>query len=790
MSIFTFLRSKLKKIWPILVFLGVYLVIFYQVFLRGLIPFPCDLLVSWFFPYNSGGWQGFSPWITHKEFIAADVIRQLYPWRVLSIDLFKKGEWPLWNPYAFSGYPLLANLQSSVFYPFNFFFFSLSNIDAWIVYIMIQPILAFIFMYQLSRSFDLSKISATLSGISFAFLGFFLVWFEWGVIGHSGLWLPACLWAINEGFKKKRTFLFLPLFLSLSLLAGHLQTTVYVFLVSLLFFLWKVSQQEKKRTFLFKGIVFFLFPFFLTSMQILPSFELFSLSARDLASSKEIFEKFILPGKHLVTIFAPNFFGNPATKNFWGKDYGEFMAYFGVVTLVFSAYSLCLLKKKEVRFFWILSFLALAFATSPLAKILLFSRLPVLSTGIPARTLFIFGFCQTLLSGFGLELLLRRREVKNQPIFTLFFFYFLLWASVFFIKKNNPVNANVALRNLVVPTVSFLVVSFLILASQKLAVFKKTILLGVFIPLSLELAIFTNKFLPLASKSYVFPSHPLISFLGQKTKEDFARVYGYDTARLDANLPTFWRLYFPEGYDPLYPRRYGELIESSKKGKLVTKIPRSDAFFENTLPPQESLAQKRLFDILGIKYVLDKDDNPKKSWEPQPWRFPEERFTLVWQKGKWKVYENKDALPRAFLVGDYVVEKEKEKIIEKLFAHDFNPKEKLVLEEEPSDFKVDRNATGSAKIVSYAPNEVAIKTQTSKNMLLFLSDNFYPGWKALLDGKEAKILRANYTFRAVAIPSGEHSTIFSYEPSSFKAGLAISVASVAGYLLLCLKKRF
>ena len=157
-------------------------------------------------------------------------------------------------------------------------------------------------------------------------------------------------------------------------------------------------------------------------------------------------------------------------------------------------------------------------------------------------------------------------------------------------------------------------------------------------------------------------------------------------------------------------------MESSKKGRLVTKIPRSDAFFENTLPPKESFPKKRLLDILGVKYVLDKDDNPKRMWEPQPWRFPPKRFSLIWQKGKFKVYENKEALPRAFLVNDYLVERGKEKIIEKLFSQNFDPQKRVILEKDLGDFKVDIDASGSAKIISYNEDEIKIKTNTSDNM--------------------------------------------------------------------------
>ncbi|MBH0204076.1 MAG: YfhO family protein [Nitrospira sp.] len=66
--------------------------------------------------------------------------------------------------------------------------------------------------------------------------------------------------------------------------------------------------------------------------------------------------------------------------------------------------------------------------------------------------------------------------------------------------------------------------------------------------------------------------------------------------------------------------------------------------------------------------------------------------------------------------------------------------------------------------------------------ILVLTDAFYPGWKVRVDGEEQKILRANYLFRAVALPAGNHKVEFIYDPASFKVGLMISLGT-AGLLV-------
>ena len=233
-------KRFLYQAWPILIFLALYVFIFRKVFFSALVPFPGDLLTSWFFPYKAGGWEGFSPWITHKEYILADVVRQLFPWREVSMDLFKQGMLPLWNIYSFAGNPLLANLQSAVFYPFNIFFLLLESRWAWIAYIMIQSILATSFMYMFIRSLRLSRIAALVAGIGFSFIGYVMVWFEMGVVGHAALWLPLILWGMTKYINKPQgKYLVLSsVGITCSILAGHAQTTAYALLFSLAYFVY------------------------------------------------------------------------------------------------------------------------------------------------------------------------------------------------------------------------------------------------------------------------------------------------------------------------------------------------------------------------------------------------------------------------------------------------------------------------------------------------------------------------------------------------------------------------
>ena len=81
---------------------------------------------------------------------------------------------------------------------------------------------------------------------------------------------------------------------------------------------------------------------------------------------------------------------------------------------------------------------------------------------------------------------------------------------------------------------------------------------------------------------------------------------------------------------------------------------------------------------------------------------------------------------------------------------------------------------------------MTIQTAANEDGILVLADSFYPGWDAYVDGKKAKIFKANHFFRAVPIPKGEHRIEFRYQPQSFKLGLIISLISLTCLVLVSL----
>ena len=108
----------------------------------------------------------------------------------------------------------------------------------------------------------------------------------------------------------------------------------------------------------------------------------------------------------------------------------------------------------------------------------------------------------------------------------------------------------------------------------------------------------------------------------------------------------------------------------------------------------------------------------------------------------------------SFLAGGYTTATG-QAIVDQLMDSNFDLGKTLILEEAlPPGLELGDQFEGQAEIVSYQANQVAIKTTSSADGLLFLSDNYFPGWHVEVDSQPAKILRANYSFRAVMVPAG------------------------------------
>jgi hypothetical protein len=184
-------------------------------------------------------------------------------------------------------------------------------------------------------------------------------------------------------------------------------------------------------------------------------------------------------------------------------------------------------------------------------------------------------------------------------------------------------------------------------------------------------------------------------------------------------------------------------------------------------------APSPLLNLLNIKYIINVD-SLTHDW-----------VCLRFNEGI-KIYENKTALPRAFVAPHARILPSPGDVLQALTDPTFTPRDTVLLEEsppmpagrEPAEARPD-----TAAIVAYEAMRVAVEVET-KGGFLVLTDTFYPGWRAYVNGVERPILRADYLFRAVPLEPGRHRVEFVYRPRSFTVGAGISLLTLGIVMLL------
>ena len=786
---------KRQSFLIVLLFLLITLVFFYPIF-RGEIPFPGDLLVS-FAPYNSSSYLGYAPGGVPNKAQGSDVIKEAFPWKFFVIEAIKKGELPFWNPYNFSGNQILANFQSAVFSPFNLILLVFPFSFAWVWFIFVAPFLAAYFNYLFLRELKLSKIASIFGGIVFAFSSYMVVWMEYGNITQTLLWLPLALLFTEKLIKQfsRRNLFFLMLTLLASLAGGYIQGYFYLLIVVMLYLIIKSSSIHSfsiKRLLIF--LVLLICPFLLFASQLFTTLMLFANSSRGAYSLEQI-QYLLNPWWYAITVIVPDFFGNPASRNFWfNGTYIERVSYFGVIPFMLAIAALLSYRKnKEITFFSILFIVVFLISLDlNFTKYIFTLPIPMLSTTVPTRILGIFEFCGSILAAFGLEFFLQKKEKKNFLIAFSFVsvviflsFLFTLLAPKIFSHSEWTTHLAITKRNLILP--SIFIFSFFILfliRFSKSKIFVNYVLATVIILLvSFDLFYFFHKITPFSPKEFVYPQTNVITYLQNHAGID--RFWGYGSGYIDSNFQTYDKTFSPEGEDPLHIKSYTEFLAASQNGTLPNTLPRPDAniaagYGEKDL--DNNYYRQKVLNIDGIKYVLNKDDGLGKEYRANTTTFNEEKYKLVWQQAPWQIYENLHVAKRTFLTNDYLVKIEKDKVISAFFQKTFDEKKTIILNEKlPVD--VSKFTNGSVKVLSYEPNTVMLQTTSDAPALLFLSDTYYSSWKASIDGKETKLYLADYTFRAVVVPQGKHTVRFYYDPIMFKRGLLLSGITV-GFLIL------
>ena len=740
---------------------------------------PADITAGLYYPWLDYKW-GYAVGVPVKNPLLSDVPSLLYPWRSFAIEQLKSLRIPLWSPFYFGGMPALANFQSAVFSWVNIFFVLFPKIKAWSWGIVLQPFLGAVFVCLFLRNRKLDKACSLLGGIVFALSGFSVAFLEYNVHGHTAYFLPLLLFLIDKYFATKE-IKWLPGFslaIAFQVFAGYIPVVIYSYLVIglyILVFHLKLGQSVQ----LGKLVLFGILGWGLAAVQLLPGWELVRLSIRSVDPIVRASNASFLSFSHFVTSLAPDFFGNPASHNYWGQAfYDNFAFWVGVPSLILAIVALLKIKSsKFIRFFGgvlLLSFILVI--KNPFGIFL--NKIFFLEGGVAARALFMTDFSLAVLAGLGLETLLKeKRKVFRHLLATLVLIGGGLgMIGVMGAKIEDSTHRLIALRNLVIPTGFFLlsVPLFLGLILSKRALFRCFSISVLLVLVSANLLYCAKKYLPFSKPGLVFPTTPVVEFL-QSQPRPF-RFEPNDVIPQNMWMP--YGLEAASGSDALLPKRMGEFLTAIETGKIQKNISRVHLIQNYDSP---------LFRLLNVKYVLAKKKTELGIFSPEgkpPSRFlDKEKYRLVFEDKTVQIYEDLKALPRALWISDFEVIKNDSEIIARLHDPKFDFTQKVILGEDPSFIRSKVKARKQEiEWIDYQPGRLKMAVKSDQPGFVFLANNFYPGWGAYIDGQEAKVYRANYTFQAVKASRGEHILELVYDPPFFKIGLVISALAVGGLL--------
>ncbi len=764
--------KHLQARWALIGILLVWLVFSADYFLRGFVPFPSRYLVSFFPPWNA--YNG----MPVKNGAMPDLITQLYPWRHLTIESWKSGEVPLWNPYSFSGTQHAGNYQSAPFSPFNALFFVLPEIDAWSILILLQPLLAGVFMYAFIKTLGHSRIAAVTAAMSFMFCGFAVVWMGYGTLVHAALWLPLILTGI-WGLATTKRFLYavlIPFGLAASFVSGHFQISLYVLGFAVAFSLY-VSWVKRQQKLLFLLAALVVLGILFALPQLVPAYTAYMESSR----SANFWNHGCIPFQYLITLFAPDFYGNPVTRNDWFGQYAEWASFAGVIPLILALYAALRKRGGETAFFSAAAVASLLLATpTPLNTLMYGLKIPVLSTSAGSRIIVLFSFSVAVLSGMGMERLMQDWKQKlRKPAFIIsgivVGFLVILWGILMAGSILPADKLAIAMRNSMVPSVLALSAVGMILAGFLKI---RNISLVAILPLLLLLfsgadsVRYAKKWMPFEPREYMFPRIDVIQFLEATVGRE--RIYG----TFGNELVTYFGLASIEGYDAVYQARYGEFISAAGDGTIG--VPQRSVVNLN----KNGMFAQAYLDLLGVRYLVHRVSDGQNVWAYPFWKYPD--YVQVYKDPQYEVFENLRAFPRVRLVSGYEVNIHPQEILSRLFSDTFPRDSHIILEQKPGTEP--EAGEGTVTTVSETPNTLTLSADIDVPKLLYVSDVYEDGWKAYVDEQEVHVYRANFAFRAVEVPPGTHTIRFEYKPAPVYAAIFISLACMVLFSLLAGRK--
>ncbi len=268
---------------------------------------------------------------------------------------------------------------------------------------------------------------------------------------------------------------------------------------------------------------------------------------------------------------------------------------------------------------------------------------------------------------------------------------------------------------------------------------------------------------------YPVPKTPAINYLLNDT--GMFRIIALGPSTLPANTASYFGLDDVRLYDGLTPVYYGGLL------RLATNW----QGYESTIT---IISNFNLLRLMNVKYILTSPDNALGVDDvianSQMKHFAREGLVkLVYHGMDGNIFLVNDFIQRAFVVHRVNITNDDEaaKVIS---SHSFDPTTIAIISRTSSvaSSAMKTGDGGDASIIKYGAQFVSVEVTTKSDGYLILSDTYFEGWQAVIDGLAVPILRADLCFRAVFVGIGTHVVTFTYAPESFRVGVQISMTSL------------
>ena len=716
-----------------------------------------------------------------------------YPFRVFAAAFMKRYHaFPQWDPYVFGGMPFAANPTfGDTFYPTFLLRLVLPPDLVFSLSLALHFALAGLFTYLLLRAMKLEWGAAFVGGAAYMFTGMLL---SLVTAGHDGkiyvsALLPLAFLFLYRGVTRGdwRSYLGFGAVVGLSLASPQVQLAYYALMADGFFWLFLVFFSKERpashvwwqSAALFVGAL--VVGFALDAIQLVPFLQNIAYTGRaapgSMSSGWGYATQFSMPPVEILNVIWPSFSGTSLLQTYWGQNgFKLHNEYFGVTTLILASFAFLLAERR--RIVWFLVFLFAYGTLFAFGGHTPFYRLPyallpgIRLTRAPGMMFFLPAFATACLAGLGTQALLqsdatlrlRRVLIWVGGLAAAMLLAFAgAWKGFMLGLAPQAASAiDAAYRGFELDTVRAVVLAAIVLGlilalkSGRLRGPTWATLMGVLVLLDL----------------WNGERHQLI--FGPSAKEQFAPD-GVVRA-LQGDSTVFRVLRAPSGcYTDNYLMLYGI---SGMLGYQGTELHAYDELLGGKCEWRH-LGSPNVWQLLAVKYVVINHsvkiptlapvgDGPVTSQDGTPMY----------------VYRYTDAQPFARVVAEAFKAPDAQ-VPTTLIDPRFDPRRILLV---PPDAPV--GVTSLASLPDTVPDAVETREvrpdayrfelaqPLEKPGYLFVAENYYPAWRARVDGKPQPVVRAQMSLMAIPLPAGSRVVDLTFHSSRYVLGRAITVVTL------------